>query len=185
MTFDEVFKIWLDIEVGRKEGRNILPVAREKGFTSIAEWRLATALRLGMDKKEWQKVTIENPGEELPNIIVGPYTGWQRLLDHSLETTFGQAVEIPEFLEWCKTHDRIVPLAEKFPQETPVILYRRPDGKFIQVEGGHRICAVAYAKKIGKPIRFNPNSITALVAEADQQDLENMRVFLNQGTGKQ
>src|SRR6185503_14245750 len=131
ITFDQVFNIWMDAEANQVEGRNILPVAKEKGFGSIAEWRLATALKLGMDKKEWSLVTIENPDEVLPNIIIGPYRGWSKFFDNHLNTTFAQALEIPEFFEWCKTHDRVVPLSQNFPLPTAIILFRRADGRLI------------------------------------------------------
>jgi len=58
VTFDQVFKIWLDSEAEQIESRDLLPVAKSKGFNSVAEWRLATALRLGMDTKQW---TLEVP----------------------------------------------------------------------------------------------------------------------------
>lgn len=184
MTFDEVFKIWIDNEVGQPDGRDVLSVAQEKGFSSVVEWRLATALRLGMDKKNWDLETIANPDVTLPQIIVGPFQGWQRFLTRHLETTFAQAMEIPEFFEWCKTHDRIVPLSEKFPLPTKLILYRRPDGTLIHVEGGHRICAVAYANKIGEPIDFYLDSVQAAVADVTEQDIKQMQEFLKQGTQK-
>ena len=72
LTFDEVFKIWIDAEVGRVEGTDILPVAKAKGFDSIVEWRLASALRLGLDKREWTLETLEHPNDTLPYVIIGP-----------------------------------------------------------------------------------------------------------------
>ncbi len=184
MTFDEVFKIWLAAEVDQIEGRDILPVAQSKGFTSITEWRLTTALRLGMDKKQWVMETIENPNEALPNIIIGPYQGWQRLINNQLETTFGEAMEIPEFFEWCKTHDRIIPISENFPLPATFILYRRPDKKLIHIEGGHRICAVAYRKKLGIPIEFGDGEVTAAIADITDEDIPVLIERLKEGTEK-
>ncbi len=184
ILFDEVFKIWLDIEIEKTEGRDLLPVAKEKGFTSVTEWRMNTALKLEMDKKEWYLEDIPSPAEFLPKIIIGPFQGWQRLIEKKLEISFEQAMEIPEFFEWCQTHDRIVPIAEHFPLPTTIILYRKPDGNLIHVEGGHRICAVAYANKIGKPIDFSKGKVTAAIADITDDDISKMLAFLNRGTHK-
>ena len=183
LTFDEVFKIWLDAEVTQIEGRDILTVAQSKGFNSIVEWRLKTALRLGMDTKKWTLETITNPNTTLPNIIVGPYQGWSKFFDNRLNTTFSQALEIPEFLAWCNTHDRIVPLSQNFPLPTSVILFRKANGELIHIEGGHRICAVAYRNKLGNPIDFqNKPPVTAAVALIEDNEVDGLIEFLKLGT---
>ena len=120
ITFDEVFKMWLDAEATPVYGRNLLALARSKGFTSITGWRLDTAKRLGMDQKEWTLEVIENPNDVLPNIIVGPYKGWStqqgvEFFHNQLITTFAQALKIPIFLEWCSKHDRIIQISQNFP----------------------------------------------------------------------
>src|SRR6185436_17868086 len=101
-----------------------------------------------------------DPGETLPKIIIGPYPGWQQFITNKrLFTTFAQAVEIPEFFDWCKNHDRVVPLSQNFPLPTTLILFRKENGGLIHIEGGHRICAVAYANKIGQPIDFSKGKV--------------------------
>lgn len=185
LTFDEVFKIWLDAEVGQIEGRDILPVAQEKGFTSITEWRLATALRLGLDKKQWNLEELSNPSDILPNIIVGPYRGWSQIFDNKLQTTFGQALEIPEFFEWCQTHDRVVPISENFPSGTTLIVLRKQNGQLLHIEGGHRICAASYAAKIGQPIDFSNRKVFIAVADMTRENEIKFLEFLKLGTHKQ
>lgn len=194
LTFDEVFKIWFDNEVTKVEGRDLLPVALGKGFTSIAEWRLANALRFGMDKMQWALEKIDNPGEVLPSVIIGPYRGWSiqkidgkevNFFDNQLSTTFEQALEIPEFFEFCREHDRIIPLSQKFPLPTSIILFRKAGGQLIHVEGGHRMCAVAYAKKIGQPIKFDGQPpVSAAVASITENQFESLRQMAKQGTEK-
>jgi hypothetical protein len=165
ISFDEVFRIWLDNEVLKVEGRDLLPVAKSKGFNSIAEWRLATALALRMDLKDWTLQVIKDPNRVLPEVVVGPYPGWSKFFHNTLNTTFEQALHINEFWQWCQGHDRIVPLSKNFPLPTTIILLQKENGQLIHVEGGHRICAVAYTQKIGKPIDFtNKPPVTAAVA---------------------
>lgn len=186
ITFDQVFKIWLDAEVNRIEGRDLLLVAKAKGFTSIAEWRLSTALRFGMDKKDWTLEVIKNPNAVLPKIIIGPYMGWSKFFENRLNTTFAEALEIPEFFNWCKTHDRVVPLSKKFPLPSSIILFKRPDGRLIHVEGGHRICAAAFAQKLGRPVNFkNRPALTAAIAPVTEREIRQLIAFIKQGTAKQ
>ena len=191
ISFDEVFKIWLDNEVTAVEGRDLLPLAQSKGFTSITEWRLANALRFGLDKLQWSLEIIDNPAEVLPNVIIGPYKGWSiqndvKFFDNQLNTTFAQALEIPDFFDFCNTHDRIVPLAKKFPLPTSIILVRKSSGELIHIEGGHRMCAVAYAQKIDKPIDFeNKPPVSAAIADITDEQFEFIKQFAKQGTDKQ
>ena len=190
INFDEVLKIWLDNEVGQVEGRDLLPLALQKGFSSITEWRLTNALRFGMDKMSWQLQQVENPGETLPNVIIGPYRGWSiqndvEFFDNQLATTFSQAMEIPEFFIFCSKHDRIVPLAKNFPLPTSIILFRKQDGQLIHIEGGHRMCAVAYARKINQPIDFtNKPPVYAAVADITDKDYIRLRSMAKRGTEK-
>jgi hypothetical protein len=184
ISFDEVFKIWLDAEIKKIDGRDLLAFVKTKGWDSVAAWRMNTALALEMDKKEWEVEDIPSPGEFLPKVIIGPFQGWLRLIDKKLETSFEEAMEIPEFFEWCQNHDRIIPIAEHFPLPTTIILYRKPDGNLIHIEGGHRICAIAYANKIGKPIDFSKGKVTAAIADIKEEDIKKMLAFLEKGTNK-
>jgi hypothetical protein len=186
ITFDEVMLEWLTAEVKQIEGRNILPLAQSKGFNSITEWRLATAVRLGMDTKQWRIEQINNPNEVLPNIIIGPFQGWSKFFDNKIDTTFAQALEIPAFFDWCTGHDRIQPIAANFPSATSLILFRKPNGQLIHIEGGHRICAVAYGIKINKPIDLNGKTpITAMIADIVESQIPGLIEFLRRGTFKQ
>lgn len=185
ITFDEVMLSWLTNEVKPIKGRDLHSFIKVKGFSSIIEWRLATALRLGMNTKEWSLESMTDPNAELPNIIIGPYQGWSQFFDNELNTTFANALEIPEFFEWCNTHDRIQPIAQQFPNETKLILYRTPNGELIHIEGGHRICAIAYQTKIGQPIDFTNRKVDAYIADISENDISKLREFLKLGTFKQ
>lgn len=184
ITFDQVFKIWLEAEAEKLEGRDILPVAIEKGFRSITEWRLTTCLRMGLDQKEWSLKEVTNPGSVLPEIIIGPYQGWSKFFDNKLDTSFAQALEIPEFFDWVKQHDRIPWIIRNFPIETTLIVLKRTNGKIIHIEGGHRICAVAYCNKIGQPIDFTNRKVFWAVAEIENKEISDLLVKLKEGTFK-
>lgn len=184
INFDEVFLIWLAAEVYQIEGRDILSVAKTKGFNSISEWRLNTALKLGLDKLSWSTEFITNPNHALPEIIVGPYQGWSKFFDNQLETSFKDALEISEFFSWVKTHDRIIPITNNFPKPSSIICLRRSDGRLIHIEGGHRICAVAYAAKIGQPLNLSDSDISLAVATISDEDILKLKSLLKAGTTK-
>lgn len=184
INFDEVFLIWLAAEVYQIDGRDLLSLAKSKGFNSIAEWRLNTALKLGLDKLNWSTEYLTNPNQTLPNIIVGPYQGWSKFFDNQLTTSFRQALEIPKFFEWCNSHDRINPISENFPKPCSLICLRTNDGRLIHIEGGHRICAAAYAEKIGKPISFTDQDISIAVANISNEQIDKLKIFLKEGTSK-
>jgi hypothetical protein len=139
-----------------------------------------------MDTKSWTLETINNPNEVLPKIIIGPYQGWSKFFNNQITTPFAQALDIPEFFEWCQTHDRIIPLSQRFPLPTTLILFRKTNGELIHIEGGHRICAAAYAQKIDKPITFEGQPpMTAAIAPIDDAEIPKLIEFLNRGTHKQ
>ncbi len=186
LSFDEVFKVWLDNEIGQVGGRDLLPVAKAKGFSTVIEWRLASALRLGLNDIVWSLESIEQPQLVLPSVIIGPYKGWSQFFKNELQTTFAQALEIPEFLSWCHTHDRVIPLSRRFPMPTTLILLRKGNGDLIHVEGGHRMCAVAYAQKMGQPIQFPAEPVVfAAIASVEDAGIPKLLDFLSKGSDKQ
>ena len=185
LTFDEVFKIWIDAEVGRVEGTDILPVAKAKGFDSIVEWRLASALRLGLDKREWTLETLEHPNDTLPYVIIGPYQGWSVHFENKLRTSFADALRIPAFFDWATNNERIRNIAAHFPTANTFILFRKPDGTLIHIEGGHRMCAVAYMQHTGMPIDFSQYQILAAIAPLTDSELPLLQDFLRLGTNRQ
>lgn len=186
VRFDQVFHFWMQSEVNEIEGRDFLPVTKSKGFNSITEWRLSTALRLGMDTKEWSLEPVEDPNEIFPRVIIGPYQGWSTFLERKVATTFAEALEIPQFFEWISSHEKIHQLTQRFPSPSTVILFKKKDGSLIHIEGGHRMCAVAYAQKIGKPIYFpTPSPLTAAVATIEDSEMKKLFLLLKLGTYKQ
>ncbi len=186
ISYSDVLKIWVDNETLNTRAADILKLAQQKGFASIAEWRSDIAVRLGMDRQKWSLQEIADPSTTLPSIIIGPYPGWSKFIDNHLHTSFAQALKTsPQFREWCSTHDRIIPLAKDFPKSTTLILYQAHDGRLIHLEGGHRICTVAYQKVIGRPIVFTGRSVYAAVATITDADLEMLHKLLWKGTNKQ
>lgn len=185
LTFDQVFKIWIDAEIGQVEGVDVLPVARSKGFTSITEWRLASALRMKLDAREWMLEEIVDPNETIPNVIIGPYQGWSLHFENKIDTSFASALQNETFVNWVKGNERIMRIADNFPATTTFIVFRKPDGTLIHIEGGHRMCALAYQKHIGAPIDFSNRTVFAAIASLHDSELPLLQEFLRVGTNKQ
>ncbi len=186
LTFDQVFHFWMEEELKPHKNRNVLEfVQKQKGFSSITEWRLNTALKLGLDKFKWNLISIKDPNKILPNVIVGPFKGWSMFFDNELKTSFKELVKIPGAQAWLKTHDRINPIMKNFPKSSTIILLQKPSGDFIHIEGGHRICAISYAQTLGKPISFGKErSIQAAVAKISNFEITKLKKLLKQGTNK-
>lgn len=185
ITFDQVFKMWIDAEVGQVEGTDILPAAKAKGFNSIVEWRLASALRLGLDKREWTLETIERPNDILPNVIIGPYQGWSLHFENTLTISFAEALHTPSFFDWVKNNERIMNITRHFPSANTFILFRLPGGAFIHIEGGHRMCAAAYMQHVGTPLDFSSRQTLAAITPLAESELSLLQGFLRLGTNRQ
>lgn len=184
LSFDEVFHLWMTEELKPSGKRDVLKfVQKQKGFSSITEWRLATALKLGLDKKQWELVKIKKTNKILPNVIIGPYQGWSKFFDNKITTTFANALKIPEFLEWCETHDRLKGMIKNFPKNSTIILFQKPNGEYIHIEGGHRICALALQIAMGEPIKFNKDEyMHAVIAQISTSEIAKLKQFLKSGT---
>jgi hypothetical protein len=179
--FDQVFTKWLSAETEHPELVNYLPIAEEKGFNSVAEWRLATAKRLYLDTKEWQEIEIVDPQAFVPDIIIGPYLGWSMFLDDEVKTSFKDALDMEDFYAWVEAHDRIPKIAHNLPLTTHVILLKTTAGAYIHIEGGHRICAFSYAVKNNLSVN---TKFTASVAAIPDEERRNLTTFLTTGTQK-
>ncbi len=185
-TFDHVFHLWMQEELKPHKERDVLKfVQKKKGYNSITEWRLAAALSMGLDKLSWKIMHIKNPNKELPRVIIGPYQGWSQFFTNRLTTRFEDALRIPEFIAWCKTHDRINPIMKNFPTSSTIILLQKENGDLIHIEGGHRICALTYAQVLGKPISFGKEkTIYACIAKVTNPQIALLKKYLKQGSHK-
>lgn len=184
ISFDQVFVSWLASEVENIEGRDILAVAVEKGFSSIAEWRLNTCIRMGLDKKVWHLEELSDPNIVIPSVKIGPYKGWSKFFNNLLNTSFAEALKIEGFFEWARQHERIQGIMKNFPLETTLVVLRKPNGDLLHIEGGHRMCAVALAKELGEPVNFTNRKVFLASSDMSEKETPKYKTFLNDGTNK-
>jgi hypothetical protein len=122
--------------------------------------------------------------EEIPAMLVGPYSGWQKKLLLPNQGSFSDLVAIPKEYEFYKQNTNLSGMADNYPAHTEMIGLRRPDGKIICLEGHHRSTCVALAEKDGKVISFS-QPMRIAIAELQPDELGLMDEVLARGTSKE
>jgi hypothetical protein len=182
-TFDHLFAYWIQEEL---KTPNLIEVAKSKGYNNISQWRLDTAIRLGLPEKRWQIIEVLDYMQIVPNIIIGPFQGWNALIpkDQQLTISFAEALNNnEEFYTWVLSNQRIIDIQENYPPAATFIVFKlKESGRYIHIEGGHRICAIALSAKQGREVRTKVN---LAMAEIDSIEVPKLHHFLLDGTFKQ
>lgn len=73
MKWETVFNDWkcAEEEIWR-------PHFTERGFESWQEWRQTYIDELGLERREWYEIIIENPHAVIPGYAIGGYRGWHK-----------------------------------------------------------------------------------------------------------
>ncbi len=91
----------------------------------------------------------------LPEMLVGPFSGWQKFLPEKKKLSFREALEISEFFEQFSKHEKVLDFINNFHDDSQFRGLFRPDNqKIVCFDGHHRAVAVALAETLGKPIKF-------------------------------
>ena len=179
ITWQEVFEEWRN-----KEGRDPgwLHVATKiKGWPDWESWRRFGASQTGADQRDWRLYEFDDPMKEIPEMLIGPFTGWQSRLSEKNKNTFIDLINIPEQYEHFRKHDKVVSMLENFPPDTEMIGYiREEDGKIVCLEGHHRAVTDTIAVKEDKKLNFGKAKIALAVLKKEEKDL--MDKVLERGT---
>jgi len=160
-SWEEVFEGWRGREAS--DPGWIECATKVKGWPDWESWRKFSAEQIQADKREWQIFKIEDVMKEIPNMLVGPFTGWQSRHENINNFTFADLLENPEQAEFWRNHAKIKSLITNFPSPTEFIgLIREDVGKIVCLEGHHRATAVALARKEGVKIEFSKQPTIAL-----------------------
>lgn len=179
-TWQEIFAKWK-----QREGNNpewISFATKVKGWPDWESWRRFSALQINAEQREWKIYEFEDPMQEIPEMLVGPFAGWQSMLPEKNKNTFVDLMNIPERYEHFKNHNKVVSMLESFPPDTEMIGFLKEDtGQVVCLEGSHRAATVAIAKKEGKKIDFKGKVRIALaILKKEEKDLLNK--VLERGT---
>jgi len=162
LTWEDVFAVWT-----ANEGANPswIKVATEiKGWPDWKSWRMFTAEQLKLPTRAWKLYEFEQPLEEIPNMLVGPFTGWQARLPQPNTHTFSDLVNIQEESDHFAALEGVKRLRLAWPADTCLTGLIKPDGRLVCIEGHHRAAAVALAQHDQQPIVF-PTPIRIMLAE--------------------
>ena len=127
-----------------------------KGWPDWESWRLFTASQLGLPNLTWQIFEFIEPMEEVPAMLLGPFTGWQSRVSQPNSSSFADLVEIPEQLQYWQAVGKVQRIIQQFPCEAAMVGVVRPDSsKIVCIEGHHRAVAVAVARALGQTVSFS------------------------------
>jgi hypothetical protein len=182
-TWTDVFEEWKSREMN--DPGWIECATKIKGWPDWESWRSFTASQLGAENREWKIFEFTDPMEEIPNMLVGPFPGWQFRIQNKNNTTFQELLNISGQYEEFSHHPRVLSIFAGLPFCTQFIAFLRKDtNKIVCFDGHHRATAIALLQKQGKSIDFTKTPITLALSEIEVQECYLFDAFLQRGTGK-
>ncbi len=180
-TWQDVFRGW-----HQREANNpgwIHCATQIKGWPDWTSWRSFTAEQFRASTLAWKVFAFDDPLQEIPSMLMGPYAGWQSRTQRKHETTFAQLLDIPGQEEAWSAHPGILAIREGLPFDTQFIgLISRKTGLITCLDGHHRATAFALEHRQGKILDCSTASITIALAEIP--DTRNFDTLLARGTSK-
>src|SRR3989344_9174680 len=158
-SWEDVFSGWRDREANNPGW--IECATKIKGWPNWESWRRFTASQIEAENRDWQIFEFSNPMEEIPQMLIGPYSSWQSRVTNKNMTTFEDLLNIPEQYKHFNKHAGVLSILNGLPFTTEFIgLVREDLDKVVCLEGCHRATAFTLAKKQGKQINFSNTPIT-------------------------
>lgn len=182
-TWEEVFQGWKEREANNPGW--IRCATEIKGWSDWESWRRFSASQIGAEKREWQIFQFTDPLNEVPQMLVGPYSGWQSDLPEKNVTTFEALLTIPAMLQKYQTNLGVRSMIDALPFSTEMIgLIRDDHQKIVLLDGHHRATAIALAKREGKPIDFDTVKITIALAHLKKEEISLLDNVLARGSSR-
>jgi hypothetical protein len=185
-TWEEVFDGWRKREASNPDW--VRCATEIKGWPDWESWRSFSANQFDAENLPWGLWEIENPMEEIPEMLVGPFTGWQgRFADgkknvHSFEDLLNDPDQFVEF----SNHEVVKYILDSMPFSTELIAVQRGDnGKFVCIDGHHRATAITLARKLGREIDFSKVRITVALAYLSPGRVDSLDEMLKRGSSKE
>ena len=180
-TWDNVFASWRQREASNPGW--IKTATEIKGWPDWESWRKFTASQLGLEMLDWNIYEFINPLLEIPDMLIGPYSGWQSRVAEKNKSTFADLLNNSEQYNFFKSHDTVSALLKDFPKETEFIgLLRKDLNKVVLIEGHHRAVAVAILNKDGKVGWYC--KVRIALSEINENEQQLFDTVLERGTSK-
>lgn len=182
-TWEEVFEGWRT-----REARNpgwVHCATEIKGWPDWESWRRFTASQIKAEVRDWQLFEFTDPTEEIPNMLIGPYSGWQSKLPKNNTASFKDLLDIPEQYKNFRNHKGIEAIINGLPFSTAFIgLVRDDRDTIVCIEGHHRATAITLAKKQEKQIDFSKIKVTIALAHLPKNESSLLDEVLKRGSSK-
>lgn len=182
-TWSEVFEGWRVREANNPAW--VECATKAKGWPDWESWRSFTAQQLDAANRDWKIFQFENPLVEIPDMLIGPFGGWQSRVERKNQTTFKELLEIPEQYQEWSNHAKILSIMNGLPFVTDLIGLVRTDlGQVVCLEGHHRATAITLAQKQGRIIDFSQIPVTIALTELATEECRLLDQLLQRGTSK-
>lgn len=182
-TWQEIFEGWR-----KREASNpgwIRCAIKIKGWPDWESWRRHSAEQIQAEQRKWKLYKFTDPMNEVPAMLVGPYSGWQSRFPEKNVATFEDLLEIPKQFDEFSTHQGVLSIMDGLPFDTEFIGIIRDDiNKIVCLEGHHRATAIALAKKLGKDIDFTNSRTMIALAHLPADEVQIIEEISKRGTSK-
>lgn len=158
---------------------------RIKGWPDWESWRRASANQFRAAERAWSVYQFDDPMQEIPAMLIGPYAGWQENLPQKNALSFDELLTIPSLYQKFSQHTGVLDILKALPFETELIgLIREDTGNIVCIEGHHRATAITLAKKQGNAVDFRDVRLTIALASLPTSELSLLDIMLKKGTLK-
>jgi len=182
-TWEEVFSSWRSREANNPGW--VRCATEIKGWPDWESWRRFTASQIDAENRSWQIFEVTEPTEEVPQFLVGPFSGWQSRVTNKNKTTFQELLDTPKQYQHFSKHEGVVSILNHLPFATEFIGIVRGDiRKVACLEGHHRATAIALAKKEGKQIDFSKVRVTVALTHLPAGECSLFDEILKRGSSK-
>jgi hypothetical protein len=168
-TWQEVFAGWRKREAGNPGW--IECATKLKGWPDWESWRSFTAGQFSAESRTWRYYQFSEPLREVPEMMLGPFTGWQSRVPLKNRATFKELLALPGQGDFWSGHAGVKTIMDGLPFATELIGLIRPDtNKIVCIDGHHRATAIALAQRQGRPIDFSGTPVTVALAELTSEE---------------
>ncbi len=181
INWTTVFANWKSRETSSESW---VKLAKSKGWESWDQWRLHTTSQLQLELRKWQLYKFNDPYNQVPEMLIGPYQGWQKHFHEKNKHSFISAVQVAQFYNWASNHQGIKNISNNLPFTTEMIGLKKEDGTIVCIDGSHRGAAIALVNKKGVNINFTHTSVNIALAEISDHELVLLDKALKRGTAK-